>query len=699
MKPMPLEERLKYLTPEQRAKYDENMRRVEEGRAQSQAAWDANKEREAELRVLGGPAGRYLYGAGMDDFGTPDEIEQLMAEKGVFGAHRELRAKRKGDFKNTVKQSFNVSPVPQIADPSIPGSERAARDAARAPYVSPTAVDGEDRPDRHARGDAARRGARAPGRARAHIRRLSRARPHQRPADAAFREAPGRRVGHRPLARRRAGRCRSLRRRSSPRSIGWRAGRASRRCSTRTSRSRSASRPGSARSAAPGSRASPSSARSPAPATARRAATWARSCAGSWRCIRRRARARSSACGRRRRSRSGPPEGVHIEVLNWRAVAAAVHPKINHPPPVPSPFPYLPATPQELLRAYLDSRRRPARGLLQRAGHRRPAARAGAGRVPHDEPRAEAAVRRRRGADAHARMRARRDRLPRPAGVRRGPRAVGRLPGRGAGGRPLQGPRAAPHDRRARHRVLSARSTAPRASSSVSTPTTGATGARRSCRRTATVGRRFEPLERPRRHAVGPTARRGRRLGAAAARPLRRRPVRRPADAARARLGPRRARRDPDRRGLRGDRRSGSSPRWARATRSSPTRSPAACRASRSASPRPSPTTTRCSSSTRSAAPRRRSAPSRARPASSRSRSAGRSSAGARQGFSLTLGSASSIGHFDAPAGAVGLLCTGTGSGELVVTPGRPGIGTAIAGIVGGALRDPGRDRAGALGR
>ena len=50
----------------------------------------------------------------------------------------------------------------------------------------------------------------------------------------------------------------------------------------------------------------------------------------------------------------GPAEGVRIEVLNWAAVAAAVHTKIHHPPPVPSPFPYLPATPQELLRAYLD---------------------------------------------------------------------------------------------------------------------------------------------------------------------------------------------------------------------------------------------------------------------------------------------------------------------------------------------------------
>ena len=59
---------------------------------------------------------------------------------------------------------------------------------------------------------------------------------------------------------------------------------------------------------------------------------------------------------------------------------------------------------------------------------------------------------------------------------------------------------------------------------------------------------------------------------------------------------------------------------------------------------------------------------------------------GSRQGFSLTLGSASSIGHFEAPAGAVGLLCTGSGSGEIVVTPGRPGIGRALIGIVGGAF-------------
>lgn len=46
--------------------------------------------------------------------------------------------------------------------------------------------------------------------------------------------------------------------------------------------------------------------------------------------------------------------GTHIEVLNWTAIASAVHPRVQHPPPTPSPFPYLPSTPQELLRAYLE---------------------------------------------------------------------------------------------------------------------------------------------------------------------------------------------------------------------------------------------------------------------------------------------------------------------------------------------------------
>jgi hypothetical protein len=49
-----------------------------------------------------------------------------------------------------------------------------------------------------------------------------------------------------------------------------------------------------------------------------------------------------------------PPPGVHVEVMNWVAIAKAVHPRTGTPFLVPSPFPYLPSTPQELLKAYLD---------------------------------------------------------------------------------------------------------------------------------------------------------------------------------------------------------------------------------------------------------------------------------------------------------------------------------------------------------
>jgi hypothetical protein len=51
---------------------------------------------------------------------------------------------------------------------------------------------------------------------------------------------------------------------------------------------------------------------------------------------------------------AAPAEGVHTEVLNWRAIARAVRPESHRRGPIPSPFPHLPGTPQELLRAYIE---------------------------------------------------------------------------------------------------------------------------------------------------------------------------------------------------------------------------------------------------------------------------------------------------------------------------------------------------------
>ncbi len=48
------------------------------------------------------------------------------------------------------------------------------------------------------------------------------------------------------------------------------------------------------------------------------------------------------------------PAGVHLEVLNWRALARAVHPYSGDPMLIPSPFPYLPSSGTELMHAYLE---------------------------------------------------------------------------------------------------------------------------------------------------------------------------------------------------------------------------------------------------------------------------------------------------------------------------------------------------------
>jgi hypothetical protein len=45
---------------------------------------------------------------------------------------------------------------------------------------------------------------------------------------------------------------------------------------------------------------------------------------------------------------------AHVEVLEWAEIARVVHPRRQRARAVPSPMPYLPSSPQELLRAYLE---------------------------------------------------------------------------------------------------------------------------------------------------------------------------------------------------------------------------------------------------------------------------------------------------------------------------------------------------------
>ena len=59
---------------------------------------------------------------------------------------------------------------------------------------------------------------------------------------------------------------------------------------------------------------------------------------------------------------------------------------------------------------------------------------------------------------------------------------------------------------------------------------------------------------------------------------------------------------------------------------------------------------------------------------------------GARQGTSVTLGSASSVGRFDGRAGTMDIVCAGPTTDDYVVTPGGTGILKSIFSIIGGAF-------------
>jgi hypothetical protein len=138
-----IEASLKFLTPEQRAAYDANMAMVEQGRAESQAAWEQAEAVSDGTRVLEGPAGRYIYGAGVNDVATPAELEAMLRTEGTFATVRAMRASRRGELEQGLRQSFGIQEVKQISDPreriEVAAAERAARDAARAPYRAPQA--------------------------------------------------------------------------------------------------------------------------------------------------------------------------------------------------------------------------------------------------------------------------------------------------------------------------------------------------------------------------------------------------------------------------------------------------------------------------------------------------------------------------------------------------------------------------------
>ncbi len=128
----PTEEQLAALTPEQRAAYEANMAQVAQAQEESVAAHREFVQRELGRRALYGPAGEYVYGA------LPE------AELGVPTVAGELQ-KSKEQLKDVLRNPLGRRGPPPAPDAPVgpvdrdrqAAAERAARDAAREPYLAP----------------------------------------------------------------------------------------------------------------------------------------------------------------------------------------------------------------------------------------------------------------------------------------------------------------------------------------------------------------------------------------------------------------------------------------------------------------------------------------------------------------------------------------------------------------------------------
>lgn len=362
--PEAIEASLEALTPEQRAAYEGNVAAVAQSRAEAQAAWEQAKAAHDDARILRGPAGRYLDGAGMDELGSPEQLEARIAEIGPLAALKEQRALRKGAFTDGLRQAFNRDKVRQVDDPeqraAIAAAERAARDEARLPYRA-------DDPTRIVISRLSTRGETQVDELVDHLQREGLAGCPDR-VFGAYRVPDRISQAVTPFSER-------------GRVVEWDV----------VHEPLEGATPSAARPVATSFVAAEQwvarKAGDPAVLDEELAVAFCvaagigpERCLGVARISELRAMQAGSndaspirtlvrgvvaihppeSSGAFARLQSAAPielthaEDVHHEVLNWAALARAVHPKLHQPPPVPSPFPYLPSTPQELLQAYLE---------------------------------------------------------------------------------------------------------------------------------------------------------------------------------------------------------------------------------------------------------------------------------------------------------------------------------------------------------
>lgn len=130
---------LEQLPPDKRAEVEATMARANQGTADAQAVFEQERDRRIANRVLDGPAGDHLYGR-IEDLEGPQDNARRMQEEGPGAVWKGMLTDAAAGLKEGAHDFVTGGKVEEVTDPEararVSAEHRAARDAARAPYLA-----------------------------------------------------------------------------------------------------------------------------------------------------------------------------------------------------------------------------------------------------------------------------------------------------------------------------------------------------------------------------------------------------------------------------------------------------------------------------------------------------------------------------------------------------------------------------------
>jgi len=137
--PEQMAEILAQLPPDKRAELEANMALAEQASAGAQAVFEQERAHRIAGRVLDGPAGEKLYGRA-EDLEGPQDVARRMQEEGAGSVYKGMLGDTVAGLREGMGELLSGGKVDEVTDPEararVSAEHRAARDTARAPYLA-----------------------------------------------------------------------------------------------------------------------------------------------------------------------------------------------------------------------------------------------------------------------------------------------------------------------------------------------------------------------------------------------------------------------------------------------------------------------------------------------------------------------------------------------------------------------------------